>query len=277
MGRGLIKPAELVAHCAQNGLKAACITDYGNLNAAVQLNKACQAHGLLPIFGMEVNLVADMGAKKQERESLVLLAKNRTGFYNLVKLATIGAMYFYYIPRVDLATVREHAEGLIALSSDINGVAAHAYFRAREKGLEEVFETYAGIFGDDFYFELEPVPTESQRVLNEGILECAELTPSMRVVATGDPHYLIKEHADMHRALMRAKNFRNQAWEYPFKGPYHVRSRDEMFAGFSELHGLDAPSSESFREPMAAPDEIVSKVEAFDLREGTKVPAYRGG
>ena len=273
-GRGFIKPAELVALYKERGAEAACITDYGNMNAAVQLYNACRKHELTPIFGMEVNMTDDKGAKKQEKQGLVLLAKNRVGFENLTKLATIGAMYFYYVPRIDLAALRDHAEGLIALTGDMYGVMAHAYFAKRDEGIEEIYEVYSDIFGDDLYFEIETVPTEAQRMLNEGLVNAADVTPSMKLVATGDPHYLREQDRDLHEAVMRGKNFNNQAWEYPFKGPYHVRTREEMLQGFSELHGYDVSNSEAFLPAFRNVNEIIGRIERFDLREGTRVPSY---
>ena len=273
-GRGFIKPHELVYLYHERGAKAACITDYGHMNAAVQLYNACRYCGMLPVFGMEVNVVPDKGAKKQDKQGLVLLAKNRTGFYNLVKLATIGAMYFYYVPRIDVAALRDHAEGLVALTGDMQGVAAYNYFAKGDEGIAEVYDTYGDLFGDDLYFELEPVPTESQRVLNEALVECADMTPGMKLVATGDPHYLTEAHRTLHEMVLRGKNFRAQGWAYSFKGPYHVRTRDEMMAGFSDLHGYDVSDSEVFNDALDQVDRIIAKVDDFDLREGTKVPSY---
>ena len=274
IGYGLIKPSELVEHYKSVGAPAACITDGGNLNSAVQLNKACQKHGLLPIFGMQVNIVPNKAAKKQGSEGLVLLAKNRIGFYNLVKIATIGSMYFYYMPRVDVEVIRQHSEGLIALTGDMRGVAAHAYFRMQLKGLESIYETYSEIFGDDFYFELQPVPTETQRVFNEAVVDYQDQTPGCKMVVTGAPHYLLAEHLELHRMLIKSRNFRNLSWEYPFKGPHHVRSRDDLVHEMSELHGFDIGPGASMWEALDEVDRIVGKVEAFDLRQGIKVPSY---
>ena len=274
IGRGLIKPSELVAHYKEIGAAAACITDYGNLNSAVQLNKACLKHDILPIFGMELNVAPDRTKKVQGHESLVVLAKNKVGFYNLVKLATLGSMFSYYIPRVDKELIAKHSEGLIALTADMTGVAAHGYFRNKEMGIESVNEEYSEIFGDDLYFEMEPTQTDAQRVLNEGLMDYAEQTPSCKLIATGDPHYLKPEHREIHQMLMKSRNFRNMSWEYPFKGDYHVRSHKEMIDAFSDLHGYDASEKPAFQRAIDAVDEVIGKVEAFDLRAGTKVPDY---
>jgi len=271
IGRGMIRPSKLASVYAERSVGAACITDYGNMSAAVQLNNACITNDLQPVFGMEVNLVPDRKDKKPGYQSLVLLAKNRTGFFNLVKLATIGAMYFYYVPRVDFDIISQHAEGLIASTSDINGVAAHAFFARKHDGIAALYEQYGDVFGDDLYWEIQPVPTESQRVFNEALVECAYGVDSMRLLATGDPHYLNKQDAELHQNFCRIKNFRNPGWEYPFKGDYHVRTREEMQTGFDELHGV---GMEGITEALDQPQRILETIESFDLREGTKVPSY---
>jgi len=275
IGRGLIKPSDLAAHYKSIGARAACITDYGNLNAAVQLNKACQKNDLLPIFGMELNVAPDRTKKIQGHHSLVVLAKNKTGFYNLVKLATLGSMFSYYIPRVDNDLISKHSDGLICLTSDMTGAAAHAYFKSKELGLEEVNAEYSEIFGDDLYFEIEPTSTEAQRVLNEGIFSYVSQTPGCKIVATGDPHYLAAGDRDLHISLMKSRNFRNQGWEYPFKGDYHVRSREEMVQAFTDLHGYPMYENEEFMNSLDAVDEIINKIEPFNLRDGTRVPEFK--
>lgn len=274
IGYGLIKPAALVDHYKSVGALAACITDSGHLNSAVQLNKACKKHGLLPVYGMQVNVVDDKAAKRQGSESLILIAKNRTGFYNLVKIATVGAMFFYYMPRVDLETLKKYSEGIIALTGDMRGVAAFAYFRGQLNGLERCYETYSEIYGDDFYFELQPVPTETQRVFNEALVDYQDQTPGCKLVVTGAPHYLREQDRDLHMMLIKARNFKNLQWEYPFKGPHHVRSREELVRELSELHGFEIGPGMSMWTALDNADLIVQQVEAFDLRDGVKVPNY---
>jgi len=273
--RGMIKPAALVDWCKRNGVKAAAVTDYGNMSAVIELYKACKDTDVMPIYGMEINLVEDKSEKDKKSTRMILLAKNRAGFKNLLTIATIGSMYFYYIPRVDIDVLAQHGDNLIALTGDIDGIAAQAFFRSREDGLMEVYDELSAIFGDDVYFEIEPVPSEPQRILNEAIVDMFKQTSGiMQIVATGDPHYLNESDRHLHENVMAIKQVRNPGWIYPMKGPYHVRTREEMIAQFSELHERDITNELGFKDALDAPDEIISKIERFDLREGVKIPDF---
>lgn len=275
IGRGLIKPKELVEFYRAAGAQAACITDYGTMSAAVSLNNECKKHQMKPVFGMTVNVVPDKTLKRQGFESLVLLARNRVGFYNLIKIATIGSMYFYYVPRVDLAVLKEHSEGIIALTGDINGVAAHAFFISKYEGIDSVYEQYSEIYGDSLFFEIQPVPTEAYRAFNTALIEVASVTSGVKLIASGAPHYLTIDHREVHKQMLASKNFRNPGWEYPFRGDYHVRSYEEMLNAFRDLHGDQENCMQQIDSALAMPAQVLEMIETFSLREGVKVPSFR--
>lgn len=273
--RGMIKPKQLVEWSVQHGLTAAAFTDYSNMNVAASLYKECNAAGIKPIYGMEVNVVEDKGAKAKEARRLVLLAKNEAGFKNLVKLATTGCMYFYYQPRVDWSDLESYSEGLIALTGDMQGVAAYAYFANQEEGLVQLGNKLSAIYGKDYLWELEPVPTDSQRILNEALVKFA-LDSGHGLVATGDCHYMTPHDTSLHEHVVAIKNCRNPAWVYPYKGPYHVRDKEEMVEQFASLHGYDVSYVPGFKEAFENPERIANEIESFDLRSGVKIPSYVG-
>ena len=273
--RGMIKPAHLVEWSKTNGVKVAAVTDFGNLSAAPELYKACKGTVVKPIYGMEVYIAPDKTDRKPGAHTIVLLAKNKAGFKNLVKLATIGAMYFYYIPRIDMGDLAVCSEGVVALTGDLRGLAAAKFFSEQQGGLDSLRNTYTDIFGDDVYWELEPVLSDSQRVYNEFLVNWSLNTPGVKLILTGDPHYMRVEDAVLHETFTAIKNWRNPGWEYSFRGPYHVRTRDEMVAQMAELHGYDVSYSPGYKEAFAAPDEIIDKVEEFDIREGVKIPSAK--
>ena len=275
--RGMIKPASLVAWSQRHNVRAAAVTDYGNVSAAVELYKACKGTNVMPIYGMEVNLVPDKAAKIKGAKRLILLARNRIGFKNLLTIATIGSMYFYYMPRIDLEVIREYSEGLICLTGDTDGIAAEAYFADPNEGLVALYSTWGQIFKEHLYYEIQPVLTESQRVLNEAIVYLYEQSAGViNIVATGDPHYMDESDRYLHENVMAIKQVRNPGWEYPMKGPYHVRTREEMILQFNGLHEKDVcgPETSGFRAALDAPDKIIDSIEAFDLRESVKIPDF---
>lgn len=271
--RGMIKPAALVAWCERHGVRAAAVTDYGNMSAAVELYKACKGTNVMPIYGMEVNVVPDKTMKVKGAYRMILLARNRDGFKNLCTIATVGSMFYYYIPRIDIAVLEEYGEGLIGITGDIGGVAAEAFFAKQNDGLLELNGRLAPLFGDHLYFEIEPVPTESQRVLNDAIVSLAA-DGKLKIVATGDPHYMSESDRELHENMMAIKQVRNPGWVYPMKGPYHVRTHEEMVAGFADLHGYDVSYSPGFKDALEAPNAIIDTIESFDLRENVKIPSY---
>lgn len=269
--KGMIKPKQLVAWCKSNGV-AAAITDSGNMNAAIELNKQCKAEGVKPIFGFEANVVPDKTIRRQGGCRLILLAKNKIGFKNLIALTTIGSMYFYYIPRIDLSDVKKYCEGLIVLTADIGGPAAAEFFIDGENGIRRVIEAYS-FLGNDFYLEIQPVPIDSQRAFNVAAMNVS-LTTGCGLIATNNCFYADLNDVDIHEKYVAIKQTRNEAWTYPYKGYHHLATREEMFEMFSELHGDDVSSDEQFINAIDAGIKIADSVEQFDLRDGTKVPVF---
>lgn len=276
VGRSLIKPSRLVERAVELGASAACLTDNATLSGAIQLYNACRKAGIKPIFGMEVNVAHDKSLKQQRSTTLVLLAKNYVGLTNLIKLTTVGAMYFYYQPRVDFHALAQYSEGIICLTSDLNGYAASRFFAAGSNGLASCYAELSQFYGDDIYWELQPNLTESQRVYNQALLNEAKANEHFRLVATIDPHYELAEDRDLFEKFLASRNFRNSYWEYPFRGDRHIMSEDEVCHAFDYLHGEGFfASSVELQEAVWRTSVISDLVESFDLRQGTKVPAYK--
>ena len=272
---GMIKPREVVSWCKQYGLGAAAVTDHDNICAAVELYKHCKAQGIKPIYGMEVSICSDKTKRERGTNNLVLLAKTHEGFKNLIILATISGMYFYYRPRIDMADVREYSEGLIALTACLNGLTAHKFFTGGQDGLRAEFLNLRTIFGDDLYLEVQPTAKEAQRVYNHACVMLAN-DPGVcaKLVATGDPHYLAEDDRNFHEHLMRIKVIGSKGgeWTYPFPGSYHMRTYDEMVDAFADLHGYDVMAETAFRNAMERPQKIVDTIDSFDIKEGIKIP-----
>lgn len=270
--RGMIKPSKLVAYYVANGTKAACITDYNSISAAIELYGACNRAGIKPIVGIELNVTADKTAKKTDVEHIVLLAKNRIGFTNLVKLTTIASQYFYYAPRVDWSDLAKYNDGIIAITGDMYGVASYAFFRNKFEGLLSLHARLSEIYSD-LYYEIEPVSTDSNRVLNEALVDFC-LERGAKLVATGDPHYLTVEDGILHQSFMGIRNVHNAGWVYPFKCSRHVKSYQEMVDDFAELHGYDVSCCDGYSHALAAPNEIIDMVQDYKLRDSIVIPKY---
>jgi DNA polymerase-3 subunit alpha len=242
---------DLIARVKALGMDSAAITDHGNLFGAWLFHQEARAAGIRPILGMEAYVAF---GPRQAREKppdapaayahLVLLAHDRTGYRNLVRLTSIGFVEGYYRrPRVDRATLAEYAEGLTCLSACLSGEVAlwlrqGAYDRAKEAA-----EWHARTFGAGRYWlEVQNHGIADEEVVQEGVFRLAEEL-GLGVVATNDAHYLTREDAAGHDVLLAIrsgkdlndpKRFRFQGTESYIKSEEEMRralpARDDLFA-----------------------------------------------
>jgi len=207
---GACKVNDLLALAKEYKLPALAITDHGNMFGAIEFyRKAIQA-GIKPILGMEAYVAPhDLHTKEQIKGlpdtgyHLVLLVKNLTGYKNLIKLATIGYLEGYYFrPRIDKKVLKEHSEGLIAFSSCLSGEIPVNLLDNKEKEAEEIARQFLDVFGEgNFYIELQDHNLEDEKKAKNLLARLSQKL-SIPLVATNDCHYLKKEHAQAHDALL---------------------------------------------------------------------------
>ncbi len=190
-------------------MTALALTDHGNMFGAIEFYQMAIKHGIKPIVGCEIYVAPGSRFEKKPVEGtegayhLTLLVKNRTGYFNLIKLASLAYLEgFYYKPRVDKELLSQHNEGLIALSGCLKGeIAAHASRGELKKALQSA-EEYRKIFDDRrFYIEVQNNGVENQLLVNERLLEIGQQL-SLPVVATNDCHYLHRKDAKAHEVLL---------------------------------------------------------------------------
>ncbi len=201
---------DLVGRAVRFGMPALALTDHGNLHGAWEFQEKARKAGIRPILGCEAYIAYGDRRSREKPERapaeyahLVLLAADREGWRNLVRLSSIGYLEgFYRRPRIDRETLAEHAEGLIVLSACLSGEVA-AYLRAdRWEDAKATAEWYARRFGEDRYFlEVQDHGIGAQGKVNEGVFRLAEEL-GLPVVATNDAHYLRREDADAHDTLL---------------------------------------------------------------------------
>ncbi len=191
------------------GMPAMSITDHGVMYGAIEFYKEAKKRDIKPIIGCECYVAPRTLHDKEARidnrpHHLVLLAKNNTGYKNLMKLVTIAHIDgYYYKPRIDKETLRQHSEGLIGMSACLNGEPARNivngdYEKAKAAALE-----YEEIFGKDhYYLELQDQPgAEDQARANEGLKKIAKET-GIGLVVTNDVHYVNKDDAEAQDILL---------------------------------------------------------------------------
>ena len=238
---------ELVAQTKSLGMNACAITDHGNLYGAIEFYQECKNEGINPIVGYEAYLApGSRHEKKAVRQGdayshLTLLAKNTTGFKNLIKLSSIAFLEgFYYNPRIDREVLEAHSEGLICLSGCLAGEFNDLILRDQPKKAQELAEWFAKVFKKDFYIEIQNNGLDLQ---DQCTPEAARIAKKLGIplVATADAHYLCQDDADAHDVLFcintgkkREPGRRNYP-EGKMQSPYYVRSPEDMYLLFPDF------------------------------------------
>ncbi len=239
---GAIRLKDLCARTKDFGMTAAAVTDHGNLYAAMPFYVAARDAGIRPIIGCEVYVCHDHTDRTsplaKSRHHLVLLARNKTGYHNLAKLVSHGAMHgFYHRPRVDKPLLRQYSEGIVALSACLAGEIPKAIRRRDMDGALALAREYAAIYPGGFFLELQSNGLKEQDEVNARLLELAE-TANLPLVATNDCHYLEKTDVEAHDILLciqtqskvdDANRLRFETRDLYYKSP------EEMAAAFSHV------------------------------------------
>jgi DNA polymerase-3 subunit alpha len=198
---GLAKIDDILDRAKELGMDSLAITDHGVLYGAIEFYIKAKARGIKPIIGCEMYLTpTDLHSKNpdsadRKRHHLILLAKNETGYKNLMRLITIAHLEgFYYKPRIDKTVLRSHSEGLIALSACAEGEIPFAAISGQLEKAENLALEYQEIFGaGNFYLEIQHHPRyPAQQIANDALIKISQKY-NIPLVATNDIHYVKKE------------------------------------------------------------------------------------
>lgn len=206
---GLAKIPDLLMRAKQYGMDSLAITDHGNMYGVFKFYLQARDLAIKPIIGMEAYMAARSRFDKQsgidsDQYHLTLLAKNETGYKNLMKLTTIAHLEgFYYKPRIDSELLRAHHEGLIALSGCLEGEIPHLLRVGEQKRAEAKAAELAEIFPENhFYLELQSHPKiTDQALVNEKLIALSKKI-GLPLVATNDSHYVDPADAEAQEILL---------------------------------------------------------------------------
>ncbi len=206
---GLSKIDKMVARAKELGMTAIGLTDHGAMYGAIEFYKACTAAGIKPIIGVEAYVANRTRFDKEpgidnKRFHLTLLAKNIVGYKNLVRLTTMAHLEgYYYKPRMDKHILREHGEGIIALSGCFGGELARALRNRDKERAVTIAQEYQEIFGKENYFiEIMKKPEiEGHDEVERALIALAHEL-NIPLVATQDSHYLDKDDHKAHDTLL---------------------------------------------------------------------------
>ena len=205
---GMILVSKLVKQAADFHMPAVAITDHGQMYGIVDFYNQAMHAGVKPILGVEIYVAPGSrfdksGGPGGSANHLTLLARDETGYRNLVKLTSAANLEgFYYKPRIDKELLRAHSAGLIALSGCMKGEVAQKALRGDDAGAAKAAGEFRDIFGaGNYYFELMVNGMAEQEKANRALLALSKST-GIPVVATNDCHYLRQEDAPVHEVLL---------------------------------------------------------------------------
>lgn len=243
---GLGKIDELIQRAKELEMDALALTDHGVLYGAIEFYKKAKAAGIKPILGVEAYLAPRDRFSRDPNEKyfhLTLLVENLTGWKNLIQLVTKAHLEgFYYKPRIDKDLLREHHDGLIALSGCMTGEISRAILNNKPfEYLVNLVSEYKEIFGENnFFIEIEYHPNinkENHQKLWDNLIKLSKET-NTPIVATHDIHYVRKEDAPYHDILLAVQtgNKIDDEERLTLKhDDFSMTSPDEMYEYFKDI------------------------------------------
>ncbi len=241
---GACRVKELVRRAKELGMPAVALTDHGTLGGAVKFYRAAEEEGIKPIIGLELYVATDRRSRagvKEKNAHLTLLARDETGYKNLVKLSTTAYVEgYYYKPRADWELLSRHHEGLIALTGCMSGKTSMLLRDGDDAAALAEVRRLAELLGpDNVYVELQDAGLPEQRELLPKLARLAEKA-GLPTVATNDVHYLRHEDAYSHDALLCLQTQSNLSDEKRMKygsDEFYLKSAEEMAERFRDYPG----------------------------------------
>ena len=300
---GAANIGDLYKKAGKYNMPALAITDHGNMFGAFEfvaqawkntkvVGKDANGKDILeptvkPIVGCEFYVVADRHAKtftkeqKDHRFHQVLLAKNKQGYQNLIKLTSLGfieGMYSKY-PRIDKELIEKYHEGLIATTCCIGAYVPQTILKKGEEEAEKEFKWWLNLFGEDYYIEIQRHQIQEQEIINQTLLKFAK-KHNVPVIATNDSHYTNQEDYNAHDILLCINTgekqstpgfddfsnddimIKNRRFKFP-NDQFYFKSPDEMKQLFHDIP-----------ESIDNTNQIVDKIEVLNLKKDILLPNF---
>ena len=248
----------LIERAQSHGMNALALTDHGNLHGALEFYQKCCKAEINPIIGYEAyiapegRLKKDSGNLKEASYHLTLLAQNRIGFQNLLKLASTAFLEgFYFKPRIDKEVLADCKEGIICLSGCVSSELNRAILRGYGEDenwpeIEEISTWFQRVFGERYFIEIMNNGVEIQHRAMEGAIQLSE-RKGIPLIATSDCHYVNIDDAEAQDVMLciNTGKFRTDTSRLKMDGnQYYVRSPAEMYAAFPDHADAVARSQE---------------------------------
>ncbi|HMR19837.1 MAG TPA: DNA polymerase III subunit alpha, partial [Sphingobacterium sp.] len=290
-----ISIGDLVTAAARNNMSAVALTDHGNMMGAFQFVSRVIAHNreieerqkvaqeveeettgqiIKPIVGCEFYVCEDRKDKtrKDNGYQVVFLAKNKNGYHNLAKMASIAYTEgFYYVPRIDKEIVQRYKDDIIVLTGNLQGEIPNKVLNIGENQAEEALIWWKEVFGDNLYIEVMRHGQEDENRVNETLIGLAH-KHNVKVVATNNTYYVNKADAHAHDILLCVKDGeklstpvgRGRGFRFGMPNQeYYFKSSEEMKQAFANLP-----------EAILNIEEILNKIEIYSLNRDVLLPKF---
>jgi len=281
---GACRVNSLVRKARELGMPAVALTDHGTLGGVVKFYNAAREEGIKPIIGLELYMATDRHSRagvKEKNAHLTLLARDQTGYRNLVKLSTRAYLEgYYYKPRADWELLAEYHEGLIALTGCMSGRASLLLRDGDDAAALAEVRRLADLLGpENVYVELQDAGLPEQRELLPKLARLAEQA-GLRTVATNDVHYLCHDDCHAHDALLCIQTQSNLSDEKRMRyksDEFYLKPSEEMYERFKDYPGACEATVEIAARCDVSLDFGDYKLPTYPVPEGATEASYLRG
>ena len=269
---------QLVKRAQELGMPAIALTDHGVMYGAVELIKTCRDRNVKPIIGNEMYVINGDITKQERRPKYhqVVLAKNSTGYKNLVKLTTVSSLEgvqgkgIFSRPCINKDLLKEYCEGLIVTSACLGGEVPQAILKKRPDAARKVAQWYKDVFGEDYYLEIQDHGMPEDRLVNTEIVKIAQEL-DIKIIATNDSHYISCNDVEAHDALLCIQTGKLviEDKRLRYSGTEYLKSAEEMALLFRD-HLDDATIQEAISNTL----EVADKVQPYNIFGDTRIPDF---
>lgn len=273
---GAIRVKDLVDFAKENDMPAVALTDHGVMYGDMELYTTAKENGVKPILGCEFYVHdGDIEEKNKLHNPcyhLVLLAKDKAGYANLIKLVSVAWCKGRYMhPRINFDILKEHHEGLICLSACLGGEVLQNLLKDDYEAAKATAQRYKDLFGDDYYIELQDHGIEEQKRTNPPLIKLANEL-GIKMVITNDSHYLRREDADMHDTLlcMQTNSDKDDPNRFHFpNNEFYVKTAEQLRDSFKWM------DSDTFDECIKNTVDIAEKCHLILELGKSPLPDYK--
>ncbi|MBQ8168073.1 DNA polymerase III subunit alpha [bacterium] len=272
---GAIRVKQLCEFAKENNMPAVAITDHGVMYSAIEFYRVAKEVGVKALIGCEFYVhdgdIKERNASHNPLYHLVLIAKDKAGYMNLVKLVSIAHCEgMYYKPRVNFEIIQKYSEGLICCSACLGGEVLQHLLQKEYDKAKETAKRYKDLFGDDYYIELQDHGLEEQKRTNPDLIKIAKEL-DIKMIITNDSHYLHKEDADWHDTLLclQTNALKDDPARFHFSNnEFYVKTPSELRDAFKWL------DSETFDQCIQNTVDIAEKCHLTLLGDKSPLPHY---